>query len=298
MVERRLGRGLDFFLSRNEKGKDSPPVGDIQEVDLAALKTNPFQPRSEFNEVELRELADSIRANGVLQPILVRRVGPQLEIVAGERRWRAAKLAGLERIPAVVRDVPDEAAAVFALVENLQRADLNPMEKARALRRVSEATGASHEELARRLGLDRSTIANFVRLLDLAEPVQALVSRGTLTMGHARALLGLSAPEQQALAESAVRERLTVRDIESRAQERKVSAPQPAAGGAPPAGAKKSRPIWLNEIEDTLAEALGASVHVRYGRKRSLITVECRGREDFERVYEMLKTLESGSRQH
>lgn len=293
MVERRLGRGLDFFLSRNDKGKESAPVADIQEVDLAALKTNPFQPRTEFNEAELKQLADSIRANGLLQPILVRRVGPQLEIVAGERRWRAAKLAGLERIPAVVRDVPDDAAAVFALVENLQRADLNPMEKARALRRVGEATGANHDELARRLGLDRSTIANFVRLLDLTEPVQDLVSRGTLTMGHARALIGLPAQDQQALAESAVRERLTVRDIEARAQERKSTVPHVAVAGEPVAtGAKKSRPIWLNEIEDTLAESLGTSVHVRYGRKRSLITVECHGREDFERVYEMLKGLE------
>lgn len=292
MVERRLGRGLDFFLSRNDKGKEAP-VGETQEVDLTALKPNPFQPRTEFGEAELKELADSIRANGVLQPILVRRVGPQLEIVAGERRWRAAKLAGLERIPAVVREIPDDATAVFALVENLQRADLNPMEKARALRRVTEATGASQEELARRLGLDRSTVANFVRLLDLAEPVQGLVSRGTLTMGHARALLGLPADDQQMLAEQAVRERLTVRDIEGRAQELKGQAQAaPAGAQATPPAEKKGRPIWLNEIEDTLAEALGTSVHVRYGRKRSMITIECQGRTEFERVYEMLKTLE------
>lgn len=290
MTERRLGRGLDFFLSRSNAAKEATP--EIHEVDVATLSPNPFQPRREFSEDSLKELAESIRANGILQPILVRRTptgGHQ--IVAGERRWRAAKLLGLERVPAVVREISDEHAAVFALVENVQRSDLNPMDKASGFARLLEITKASREDLARRLGVDRSTVANFIRLLDLAPPVQAFVSRGTLSMGHARALLGLAVETQTQLAELAIRDRLSVREVEARAQALKAGgAPVAAAGATKKKG--KARPVWLNEIEDTLAETLGAAVQVRYGRKRSLISIECRGREDFERVYEMLKAID------
>ncbi len=290
MGERRLGRGLDFFLSRGSAAKDVTP--EIHEVDVAALVANPFQPRREFSEDNLKELADSIRANGVLQPILVRKTpAGALQIVAGERRWRAAKLLGMERIPAVVREITDEQAAVFALVENVQRADLNPIDKALGFSKLLEMTKASQEELARRIGFDRSTLANFIRLLDLSPPVQAFVSRGTLTMGHARALLGLDADAQLRLAEQAIRDRWSVREIEAKAQHLKgaAAAPTPAAGKKK----KGTRPVWLNEIEDTLADTLGAAVHVRYGRKRATISIECRGREDFERVYEMLKAVET-----
>ena len=290
MVERRLGRGLDFFLSRGDKPEKKDQGSEVQDLELGALKPNPFQPRTDFDDAALAGLADSIRANGVIQPIVVRRTEAGFEIVAGERRWRAAKLAGLERIPVVVREVTDDAAAVLALVENVQRADLNPIEKAGAFRRLSELTGAKQDEIAKRLGLDRSTVANFVRLLDLCEPVQALVSRGTLSMGHARALLGLDAGLQQSLAEVAVRDRLSVREIEARVQGLKSGGTTSTAKAG--TTGKKSRPVWLNEIEDTLAETLGAAVRVRYGRKRSLISIECRGREDFERVYEMLKAID------
>jgi ParB family chromosome partitioning protein len=289
MVDRKLGRGLDFFLSRADKAEPRREGNEVVELELGALRPNPFQPRSEFDDAALGELAESIRTNGVIQPIVVRRSASGYEIVAGERRWRAARLAGLPRIPAVVRDVPDEAAAVFALVENVQRADLNPLDKARAFRRLAEATGSRPDEVARKLGLDRSTVANFVRLLDLAEPVQALVSRGTLSMGHARALLGLSPVDQEELANAAVRDRLSVRDIEARAQALK----SPASPKKPVAtSSKKARPIWLSEIEETLAEALGVPVQVRYGRKRARIVIECTGRTEFERVYEQLKATE------
>jgi len=292
MVERRLGRGLDFFLSRTEKAeKKDAPAAEVAELDVSALEANPFQPRTEFDEVALGELAESIRANGVIQPIVVRRAGQTFQIVAGERRWRAAKLAGLARVPVVVRDVPDATAAVLALVENVQRSDLNPIEKARAFRRLAELTGDRLDDIGKQLGLDRSTVSNFVRLLDLSAGVQALVSRGTLSMGHARALLGLSELEQQTLAEVAVRDRLSVREIEARAQGLKTGgvAKDDAVRSA---GGKKGRPAWLHEIEDTLQEVLGTSVQVRYGRKRSTITIDCRGRAEFERVYELLKTVE------
>src|SRR5688572_9059321 len=187
MVEKRLGRGLDFFIT------SSGTTGDeVTMLEVAQLVPSPHQPRREFDPGELQELSSSIRASGVLQPILVRKVGGRFEIVAGERRWRAAKMAGLERIPALVRDIADPTAAVVGLVENIQRADLNAMEKARAFDKILKLTKGSQEEIARQVGLDRSSVANFLRLLELPDEVQDLVSRGTLTMGHARALLALA----------------------------------------------------------------------------------------------------------
>jgi ParB family chromosome partitioning protein len=294
MVERRLGRGLDFFLSRGEKAekRDEGKEGTaISELEVSSLKPNPFQPRKEFSDADLKDLAESIRANGVIQPIVVRRTPDGHEIVAGERRWRAARIAGLERIPAVVRDVPDDAAAVLALVENVQRTDLNAIEKAHAFRHLAEVTGARQEELAKRLGLDRSTVANFIRLLELSDGVQALVSRGTLSMGHARAMLGLAEEQQESLADAVIRQRLSVREVEARVQALKApSQKEPEATGAQ-RSTGKGRPAWIHEIEDTLAQIFDASVHVRYGRKRSVIAIECRGREEFERVYELLKSV-------
>ena len=297
MVERRLGRGLDFFLSRSnapaDAGGAAAPTGEeVVQAELSSLVASPYQPRKEFEEAELKELADSIRASGLLQPVLARRVGDKLEIIAGERRWRAAGMAGLERIPVLVRDVTDDRAAVFGLVENLQRADLNPIEKAQAFRRIQELIGGKQDDVARQVGLDRSSVANFVRLLDLPDEVQAHVSRGTLTMGHARALLGLrSASEQKELAEQAIRARLSVRQIEQIVKDLQGKAP-PAPGGkkAPETGkAQGARPPWLIEIEETLVDQLRTPVQVRYGKRRSTITIECRGRDEFERLYELLK---------
>lgn len=293
MVDRKLGRGLDFFLSRADKVEKREEGAEILELEVVALRPNPFQPRKEFDEEQLKELAESIRANGLIQPIVVRRTTSGHEIVAGERRWRAARLAGLDRIPAIVRDVPDESAAVIALVENVQRADLNAIEKAHAFRRLTEVTGAKPDEVGRKLGLDRSTVSNFIRLLDLSEPVQALVSRGTISTGHARALLGLSVDQQQALAETVVKDRLSVRDVEQRVQILKSARDSTNASGArKPVLSTKGRPVWVSEIEETLAEALGVAVHVRYGKKRSVITLECHGRPEFERVYELLKAAD------
>lgn len=304
MVGRRLGRGLEFFLSGGEglpeEGARRAPAGagdEVVMVEVGALRPSEHQPRQDFDEGELDSLAASIRASGVLQPILVRRRGEDLEIVAGERRWRAAQRAGLDRVPALVRDIDDEAAAVFGLVENVHRADLNAIEKARAIRRLLDLTKARQEELAGKLGLDRSTVANLARLLELPDAVQEHVSRGTLTMGHARALLGLPDPEEQvAVAEEILRRRLSVREVEALVRELRQSE-QPKKPGDPPrpvsgVGSRGQRPIWLDEIEGTLREALGTQVTVKYGRKRSRIVIECLGREEFERVYELLKSLD------
>ncbi|MBK8980555.1 MAG: ParB/RepB/Spo0J family partition protein [Planctomycetes bacterium] len=292
MAERRLGRGLDFFLSGSPAEETgSSPGESVQSVPLDKIVPNPHQPRREFADAELKELAASIREAGLLQPILLRRVGEQFQIIAGERRWRAARIAGLEAVPALVRDASDEQAAVFALIENLQREDLNPIEKAQAFRRIQQLGQSSQEELARHVGLDRSTVSNFLRLLELPGEVQAHVSRGTLSMGHARALLAApDAGRRKELAERAIRDRLSVRQVESLAQAAKTDSTEPATSAerAQPVD-KKDRPLWLKEIEDTLTSIFEANVQVRYGRRRSRITIECDGRTEFERVYELLR---------
>jgi ParB family chromosome partitioning protein len=255
-------------------------------VDIGSLVPSPFQPRREMREAELNELAESIRASGILQPILARKVGEQLEIVAGERRWRAAKLAGLAKVPVLVRTIGDQDSAVFALVENLQRSDLNAIEKALGFRSLLKALGGTQEDVAKRVGLDRSTLANFLRLLDLPEAVQGYVSRGTLSMGHARSLLAL--PDHEAmnrLAEQCIKHAWSVRELEA-----KVRAALEASKGAKPTStASKQRPVWLNELEESLVEALGTPVAIRYGRKRSQIIIDCAGRDEFERVFQRLK---------
>jgi ParB family chromosome partitioning protein len=302
MVDRRLGRGLDFFLSGGKPSTPPPPgradvadlkkaekVGDdeVLQAEIGSLVPSPYQPRKVMGEAELKELAESVRASGILQPILVRRAGETFEIVAGERRWRAAKLAGLTKVPVLVRTITDEDSAVFGLVENLQREDLNAIDKAQGFKLLMAKLGASQEDVARRVGLERSTVANFIRLLDLPDEVQAHVSRGTLTMGHARSLLAL--PDAEVMAATAtecIKQAWSVRMLEGKVRE----ALEQSKGTAPAAkGAGRSRPVWLNELEESLVEALGTPVTIRYGRKRSQIVIDCAGRDEFERVYQRLK---------
>ncbi len=298
MVDRRLGRGLDFFLSGG-KPQGQPvssvvrsepdarkPIDEVVLADLDTLCVSPYQPRRVFAELELNELADSIRTSGILQPILARRVGERLEIVAGERRWRAAKLAGLAKVPVLVRAITDQDSAVFGLVENLQREDLNAIEKAHGFRVLMDKLQATQEEIAKRVGLDRSSVANFLRLLDLPEDVQAHVSRGTLSMGHARSLLAL--PDHEAISKAAteaIKQAWSVRVLEAKVKD----AMEQSKAGSSSAAKSKGRPVWLNELEESLVEALSTPVKVRYGRKRSQIIIECAGREEFERVFQRLK---------
>lgn len=301
MVDRRLGRGLDFFLSggrspqpaqvlpspaRGEAPAAAPQVEEVASVEVQRIQTSPFQPRKHIAEQELRELADSIRSSGILQPILVRRVGDRFELVAGERRWRAAQLAGLTHVPVLIRAITDDDSAVIGLVENLQREDLNAIEKAQGFQLLMKRLGSTQEVLATKVGLERSTVANFLRLLDLPEAVQAHVSRGTLSMGHARTLLALDSPEAMTRwADEAIRQGLSVRALEAKVKETL----QASLGTAPAAATSKGRPVWLNELEESLVESLGTPVSIRYGRKRSQIVIDCNGREEFERVYRRLK---------
>lgn len=299
MVDRRLGRGLDFFLSGGRgstpAAAPSPPKpaegGGDDQVLLAPveqLRVSPYQPRKHIAEEELKELAASIQKSGILQPVLARRVGENLELVAGERRWRAAQLAGLKQIPVLVRNITDQESAVFGMVENLQREDLNAIEKAQGFRLLLQQLDTTQEDVAARVGLDRSTVANFLRLLELPPAVQEHVSRGTLSMGHARALLAL--PDAEAItaaADEAIRHGLSVRALEAKIKEAleasKGSAKVSAGGG------KRSRPVWLNELEESLVDSLGTPVAIRYGRKRSQIIIDCAGREEFERIFQRLK---------
>lgn len=301
MVDRRLGRGLDFFLSGGKppavpaapgtRGV-APEVGrtpqeEVLQVDVSALSPSPYQPRKTIGEAELQDLANSIRTSGVLQPILARRTGDRFEIVAGERRWRASKLAGLTQVPVLVRAISDQDAAVFSLVENLQREDLNAIEKALGFRLLVAQSASTQEEVAKRVGLDRSTVANFLRLLDLPDDVQAHVSRGTLSMGHARSLLALpDAVAISACATESIKQGWSVRALESRVKDLLEQSKGP---GSEAKRGSKSRPVWLNELEETLVETLGTTVAIRYGRKRAQIIVDCAGREEFERVFKRLK---------
>ncbi len=306
MVDRRLGRGLDFFLSTRKSGSSDPKAskpgkseltaseaGDaVQQVPLDALEPNPYQPRKEMAEDELKTLAESIRESGVLQPILARKVGDRFQIVAGERRWRASKLAGLEQVPVLCRELSDNDSAVFALVENLQREDLNAIEKAQGIRLLMDEMKATQAQVAKKVGFERSTVANFLRLLDLPEAVQAHVSRGTLSMGHARALLALPDHEtMQITAEATIKQNLSVRGLESLVKDMlaRSAGKAPKTDGAAGGKAKKDRPVWLNELEENLIEALSTTVSIKYGRKRSQIVIECSGREEFERVFARLK---------
>jgi ParB family transcriptional regulator, chromosome partitioning protein len=294
MVDRRLGRGLDFFLSGG-KGAAPGQAGAAEEtllVELDHLVPSPNQPRRDIRPAELQELADSVRASGILQPILARRVRDRFEIVAGERRWRAARLAGLERVPVLVRQITDDESAVFGLVENIQREDLNAIEKAVGFKKLQERLQCSQEDLARKVGLERSSVANFVRLLDLPDAVQAHVSRGTLSMGHARALLGLPAAEDRIkVADEAIKHGMSVRHLEQLVKDAALRAPKDSPSTEAVGRGKRSRPVWLNELEENLVEALGTPVSIRYGRKRSQIIIDCGSREEFERLYEKLKNV-------
>jgi ParB family chromosome partitioning protein len=305
MVDRRLGRGLDFFLSGGRQAQPGAPAqtptreeggataggDDVLMVELTKLGPSPYQPRKHMDEAELQTLAESIRASGILQPILARRVGDRFEIVAGERRWRAAKLAGLAQAPVLVRAISDHESAVFGLVENLQREDLNAMEKAQGFKLLMDQLSATQEEVAKRVGFERSTVANFLRLLDLPEAIQAHVSRGTLSMGHARCLLALPDAETQVQsAEECIRQGWSVRALEAQVKSALEASKGGAPAAAPAAPAKgKSRPVWLNELEEGLRDNLSTPVHVRYSKKRSQIIIECAGRAEFERVLDRLK---------
>ena len=292
-----LGKGLSALLpGRAQPGSASaatapapappPTAAKPGTLPLGLIQPNPMQPRTSFNSDGLEELAASIRANGIIQPIIVRRMGDSYQIVAGERRWRAARIAELEEVPVVVQDVADRAMLEVALIENIQREDLNPIETAHAFERLGRDLGLSQEEIGRRTGKDRTSIANIVRLLKLPREVQLLVAERRLSMGHARAILGLATPDEQIqLAEKTVALGLSVRQVETQVQE------MTADRGKPPSGSRKeaAQDPNVRAAADELERALGTRVRiVELSDQRGRIEIEYYSQADLDRLYQQI----------
>jgi ParB family chromosome partitioning protein len=280
VTDRRPGGGLGRGLASLIPQRATPP-GPV-EIAIARVQRNPYQPRQGSDGADLQALADSIAEHGVLQPILVTSTIDGYQLIAGERRLRAAEMAGLERIPAVVREVAHQAQLELALIENLQRADLSPLEEAHAFRQLMDEFGLDQGAVAQRVGKARSSVANTVRLLDLAEPVRAALADGSISEGHARAIAGLPEPAgQTALLATVVARGLNVRQAEELARRLKEPASTPARK------ARSSDPD-LERLEADLRTSLGTKVTVTSGRRGGRITIEYYGNDDLERLYERL----------
>ncbi len=284
-MERRLGRGLGSLLGGSALGGEAPAG---EEIPLVNIRPNPHQPRREFDAADLEDLRASIQLHGVLQPICVRRNGDVFELIAGERRTRAAQLAGRTTIPAVVREgVSDGEMLELALVENIQRVDLNPLEKARGYRDLMTRLGLSQEQVAERVGVKRATVANQLRLLELPEKVQQALVQELISMGHARALLALR--DDQAMGrvlEKVVREGLSVRQVEGMV--RRGADFSPAADRAQ-IKERPGTPDWITDCEQRLRDSLGTRVRiVNQAGYRGQIVVEYFGREELERLLDLL----------
>jgi ParB family chromosome partitioning protein len=275
-----LGRGLSALIP------DAPAAAPQQaeralDVDTDRLRPNRFQPRVHMDDGRIEELARSIRAHGVIQPIVVRRAGDDgFEIVAGERRWRASQRAGLLKVPVVVRDIPDERLLAAALIENIQREDLNPIEEAQAYRRLADDLGLTQDQIADAVGKDRSSIANYVRLLRLPHEVRENVAAGSLSMGHARAILGL--PDETAqiqIARDVVAKQLSVRETEAL-----------VAKSAQPAGARAEpqKDVHTRAAEDRLRFSLGTRVRIVRKGRGGRIEIDFANEDELQRVFEYL----------
>ncbi len=289
---KRLGRGLDALLGpgAQDSGDDGVRAeGELRDLPVEQLQRGRYQPRSDIRAETLESLANSITAQGVVQPIVVRPIEPRAdgvryEIIAGERRWRAAQMAGLREIPAIIKPVPDEAAVAMALIENIQREDLNPLEEARALARLIEEFEMTHQGAADAVGRSRAAVSNMLRLLELSDPVKALVEAGDLEMGHARALLALPAGRQQAAAEQVRRGGLSVRATEQLVRKLTREAEREAAG-AEDAAAARGRDPDIRRLETDLAERLGARVSVQHGsRGRGKLVISYHSLDELEGI--------------
>ena len=261
-----LGRGLDALLagskaveSSNEPVVDNAAGDQLKTIPVDRIMRGTYQPRRHFEQEALEELADSIREQGVLQPIVVRQIGDKYEIIAGERRWRATQIAGIEDIPAVIKKLDDQAAAAAALIENIQRENLNPLEESQALQRLIDEFDLTHQEVAQAVGRSRTGVTNLLRLLELPEDVKKLVDEGKLSMGHARAILGLPSDQQSSAAREVVAKGLSVRECE-----KLVKALQGKSADGAKSAAKKTDPNIV-ALEKDLADKLMASVSVQHG---------------------------------
>lgn len=257
--KRGLGRGLDALLSAGiGENRTETADADLREIPVDLLQRGRYQPRIDMREETLSDLAESIKAQGVVQPIVVRPIsGGRYEIIAGERRWRATQLAGLGEIPAIIKDVPDEAAVAMALIENIQREDLNPLEEANAIKRLIDEFDMTHQEAGDAVGRSRTAVSNLLRLLDLSSSVKPHLERGELEMGHARALLALAPDLQQQAAQIIIKRGLSVREAET------LSRSMQSGKSTKTSKAKKSDPD-VQRLEDDLAAKLAAKVAIQY----------------------------------
>jgi ParB family chromosome partitioning protein len=283
-----LGRGLDTLLPaargiQSSAAAPQQPAGDtVREIPVELIDRNPYQTRTHFDETALGELADSIKASGVVQPITVRKQGERFQLITGERRWLASQKAGKPTVPAIVRQVSNEQAMEITIIENLQREDLNPVEQARAYERLSREFSLTQEQMAQRTGKDRSSVANFLRLLKLPEAVLKMVEGNQLTFGHAKALMGLDSPEAMTkLAQRALQLSMSVRQVEGAV----FNLMHPA-----PAEAKPERVLDPNvrEAEQQLQRSLGIRVQIQDRHGKGKIVLEYKSLEDFDRVLEAL----------
>jgi len=289
-----LGRGLESLLGPaagsvesdlslsdlTQLPKDKGLHESINEVNIGDIKPNPYQPRTAWNDEELHDLTESIRTNGIIQPILVRPVETGFEVIAGERRLRAAKLAGYEKIPAMVREAEDSEMLELALVENVHRADLNPIERALAYQNYLETFSLTQTDAAKKLGEDRSVVSNYLRLLDLPSEIKQMLIGGQLSMGHARAILALPTDDlRRKLAHRALTGRLSVREVE-RVVRRHLTRPEDSKSK------EKARPAHIVDLESKLRDLLGTrvSINARKNGKRGKIIIDFYTLDDFERL--------------
>lgn len=287
---RGLGKGLEALFNNveiseadinNSSGNDE---GSVLYIDINEIKPNSQQPRKNFNDEKIEELARSIEAHGIIQPIMVRKANVGYEIVAGERRWRAARRANLKTVPCIIRELDEEQNMLIAIIENMQREDLNPMEEAEALNQMISHFGLTQEEVSKSVGKSRPYITNVLRLLKLPKPIQDMVFQGKLTSGHARAIAGIKDQTKQlAVAEAAVTSNLSVREVEALAgEDAKIEKEKKAKAKA----RAKNRDIL--RLEDDLKNVLGTKVSINHGVKSGKIEIEYYSREELERLLEML----------
>jgi ParB family transcriptional regulator, chromosome partitioning protein len=279
-----LGKGLNAFFANVEVNKDET----IQEISVKELRPNPYQPRKVFQAEAIEELKNSIIEHGILQPIIVRKSIKGYEIVAGERRFRAAKEAKFEKVPVVVREFSEQQMMELAVLENLQREDLTPIEEAVAYQTLMDKLNVTQEVLARRLGKSRPHIANHIRLLTLPPKIQELISNGTISMGHGRALLGLKQKDKlKAIVDKIINEGLNVRQLEQLIQQLNENVPRETK--VP----KKDKDVFIKEQETVLRERFGTTVHIKQSKNKGKIEIEFFSKEDLDRILELLEKEQS-----
>ena len=280
-----LGRGLDALLSNTDE--DTPKnEGSLQTLSISDLKPGKYQPRSIMQEEALHALSQSILKQGVMQPIIVRPIGNnQYEIIAGERRWRAAKLADLNEVPVIIKNIPDESALAMALIENIQREDLNPLEEAIGIKRLIDEFNMTHEAAADAVGKSRVTVSNLLRLLTLTKPVQDRLLSGKIDMGHARALIGLEGSQQIMLCEEVIQKNLSVREVEALVKNLQNSYKTDTPKSSP-----KRANADVRHLEESLAETLGASVTIDAKKNGSgVLKVHYRNLEQLDEILKKIK---------